>query len=43
LQNGKTVFEKILIIEKETLFTKKYESEIGSFRIDPNVDLLYQE
>jgi aminopeptidase N len=43
LQNGKTVFEKIQIIEKETLFTKKYESEIGSFRIDPNVDLLYQE
>jgi len=43
LQNGKTVFEKIQIIEKETLFTKKYESEIGSFRIDPNVDLLYQQ
>jgi len=43
LQNGKTVFEKIQIIEKETLFTKKYESEIGSFRIDPNFDLLYQE
>jgi aminopeptidase N len=43
LQNGETILEKIKITEKETLFTKKYKSEIGSFRIDPTVDLLFQQ
>jgi aminopeptidase N len=43
LQNGETILEKIQITEKETLFTKEYASKIGSFRIDPTVDLLFQE
>ena len=43
LQNGETILEKIQITEKETLFTKEYAIEIGSFRIDPTVDLLFQQ
>jgi hypothetical protein len=43
LQNGETILEKIQITEKETLFTKEYASVIGSFRIDPTVDLLFQQ
>ena len=43
LQNGETILEKIQITEKETLFTKEYTSEIGSFRIDPTIDLLFQQ
>ena len=43
LKNGETILEKIQIKEKETLFTKEYGSEIDSFRIDPTVDLLFQQ
>jgi len=43
LQNGETILEKIQITEKETLFIKEYASEIRSFRIDPTVDLLFQQ
>ena len=42
-QNGETILEKIQIKDKETIFTKEYASEIGSFRIDPMVDLLFQQ
>ena len=42
-QNGETILEKIQIRDKETIFTKEYASEIGSFRIDPTVDLLFQQ
>lgn len=43
LKNGQLLIEKIQITDKETSFKKVLSSEVESIRIDPNVELLFQE
>ena len=43
LKNGQLLNEKIQITEKETSFKKVFSSELESIRIDPDVELLFQE
>lgn len=43
LKNGQLLKEKIQITGKETDFSKTFSSELESIRIDPDVELLFQE
>lgn len=43
LKNGQLLKEKIQITGKETVFSKTFSSEVESIRIDPDVELLFQE
>ncbi len=43
LKDGQLLKEKIQITGKETDFSKTFSSEVESIRIDPNVELLFQE
>jgi len=43
LKNGQLLKEKIQIKGKETDFSKTFSSEVESIRIDPDVELLFQE
>jgi aminopeptidase N len=43
LKNGQFLKEKIQITKKETSFNKTFSSELESIRIDPDVELLFQE
>ncbi|MBU3658504.1 MAG: M1 family metallopeptidase [Flavobacteriales bacterium] len=42
-KNGQIQKEKIQILDQETNFNKSFNSEIEMIRIDPNVELLFQE
>lgn len=43
LKNGQLLKEKIQITGKETDFSKTFSSEVESIKIDPDVELLFQE
>lgn len=43
LKNGQLLKEKLQITEKETNFNKTFSSEVESIRIDPDVELLFQD
>ena len=43
LKNGQLLKEKIQITDKETNFNKTFSSELESIRIDPDIELLFQE